>query len=88
MSPKRVQLSLSEKNAIAALHKAALKGPEITRETRYPLSTIYGVLKRFRQRETVERGDIGYAIFVNTPEHYKTLWGCKIGQKTSTPGSY
>ena len=53
--PKRAQLSLSEKNAIAALHKAGLKGPAITRETEYPLSTIYGVLKRFRQRGTVER---------------------------------
>ena len=53
--PKRVRLSLSEKNAIAALHKAGLKGPAITRETGYPLSTVYGVLKRFRQRGTVER---------------------------------
>ena len=59
MTPKRVQLSLSEKNAIAALHKAGLKGPAITRETGYPLSTVYGALKRFRQGGTVEREDIG-----------------------------
>ena len=39
-SPTLIQLSLSEKNAIAALHKAGLKGPAIT---------------RFRQRGTVER---------------------------------
>ena len=55
MAPKRVQLSLSEKNAIAALHKAGLKGPTIKQETGYPLSTVYCVLKRFRQRGTVER---------------------------------
>ena len=53
--PKRVQLSLTEKNAIAALHKAGLKGPAITRETGYPLSTVYGILKRSRKRGTVER---------------------------------
>jgi hypothetical protein len=53
--PKRVQLSLSEKNTIAALHKAGLKGPAITRETGYPLSTVYGVFKRFRQHATVEK---------------------------------
>ena len=58
MAPKRVQLSLTEKNAIAALHKAGLKGPAITRETGYSLSTVYGVIKRFRQRGTVEREDI------------------------------
>jgi hypothetical protein len=33
MAPKSVQLSLSKKNAIAALHKAGLKGPAITQET-------------------------------------------------------
>ena len=53
--PKRVQLSLSEKNTIAALHKAGLKGPAITREMGYPLSSVYCVLKRIRQRGTVER---------------------------------
>ena len=54
MASKRVQLSLSEKNAIAFLHKVGLKGPAITRETGCPMSTVYGVLKRFRQRGTVE----------------------------------
>jgi IS30 family transposase len=49
MAPNRVQLSLSEKNTIAALHKAGLKGSAIARETGHPLSTIYGVLKRFKQ---------------------------------------
>jgi hypothetical protein len=51
---KRVQLSSSEKNAIYALHKAGLKGPTIARETGHPLPTIYGVIKHFRQRGTVE----------------------------------
>jgi transposase len=54
MAPKRVLLSFSEKNAIAALHKAGLKGPTIARETGHPLSTIYGVLRCFKQRGTVE----------------------------------
>jgi hypothetical protein len=52
MEPKRVQLSLPEKNAIPALHKAGLKGPTIARETRLLLPAIYGVLKRFKQRVT------------------------------------
>ena len=34
MAPKRLQLSLSEKNTTAALHKAGLKGP-----------MSYGILK-------------------------------------------
>ena len=50
MEPKRVQLYLPEKNAIPALHKAGLKGSEIARETGLPLPTIYGDLKRFKQR--------------------------------------
>ena len=54
MAPKRVQLYLSEKNAIAALQKAGLKGPAITQETGYLLSTVYCVLKCFKQRGTVE----------------------------------
>jgi len=79
MAPKRVQLSLSEKNAIGAWHKAGLKGPGITQETGYPLSTVYGVLKRFRQRGTVEREKIsGRPSLLTPPEHWKTLWGSKI----------
>jgi DNA-binding IclR family transcriptional regulator len=54
MAPKPVQLSLSKKNAIAALHKTGLKGSAITQETGHPLPTIYGVLKRFKQGGTVE----------------------------------
>ena len=54
MAPTRVQLSLCENNAIAALHKAGLKGPTIAGETGHPLSTIYVVLKPFKQRGTVE----------------------------------
>ena len=58
MAPKRIQLSLSEKNAIAALHKAGLEGPAIKQETGYPPSTVYCVSKRFTQRGTVEREKI------------------------------
>ncbi|CAC5377441.1 unnamed protein product [Mytilus coruscus] len=48
MAPKRKELSLSEKNAIAALHKAGVKGPDFARQTGHPISTIYGVLNRFK----------------------------------------
>ncbi|CAG2246911.1 unnamed protein product [Mytilus edulis] len=54
MAPKRKELSLSEKNAIAALHKAGMKGPDIARQTRHPLPTIYGVLNRFKGRGSLE----------------------------------
>ncbi|CAG2225185.1 unnamed protein product [Mytilus edulis] len=54
MAPKRKELSLSEKNAIAALHKAGMKGPDIARQTRHPLPTIYGVLNRFKGRRSLE----------------------------------
>ena len=54
MAPKRVELSLSEKNVITAFHKAGLKGPAMTRGKWHPHPTIYGVVKRFKQRETVE----------------------------------
>jgi hypothetical protein len=37
------QLSFSEKNAIAALDKAGLKGPTIAQETGHQLLTVYCV---------------------------------------------
>jgi len=74
MAPKRVQLSLSEKNAIAALHKAGLKGPAIARETGHPLSTIYGVLKRFRQRGTVESEERSGRPSLLTPRNTRKLY--------------
>ncbi|VDI02443.1 Hypothetical predicted protein [Mytilus galloprovincialis] len=52
--PKRKELSLSEKNAIAALHKAGMKGPDIARQTRHPLPTIFRVLNRFKGRGSLE----------------------------------
>ena len=73
----------------AALQKAGLKGRTIARATGHPQSTIYGVLKCFKQRGTVENKErSGRPIFVDTPGHSKTLWGCKIWPKMSTPGSY
>ena len=54
MATKRKELSLSEKNAIAALHKAGMKEPDIARQTRHPLPTIYGVLNRFKGRGSLE----------------------------------
>jgi len=47
MAPKRVQLSLSEKNAIAALHKAGLKGQAIAREMGHPLPNNIWCFKTF-----------------------------------------
>ena len=62
MAPKRVLLSFSEKNAIAALHKAGLKGPTIARETGHPLSTIYGVLRCLNNEELwkTRRDQVGH----------------------------
>ena len=57
MEPKRVQLSLPEKNAVPALHKAGLKGLKIARETGLLLPAIYGALKRFKQRVTKRNKD-------------------------------
>ena len=54
VAPKRVQLSLSEKNTIAALHTAGLIEPSTARETEHPMPTIYGVFKRFKQRGAME----------------------------------
>jgi sugar-specific transcriptional regulator TrmB len=50
----------------AALHKTGLKGPAITQETGPPLPTIYGVLKRFKQRGTVENEERSVTIRVIT----------------------
>ena len=75
MAPNRVQLSLSEKNTIAALHKAGLKGSAIARETGHPLSTIYGVLKRFKQRGTVENKERSGRTSFLTPWDTRKLDG-------------
>lgn len=42
MVPKRKKLSLSEKNAIAALHNAGMKGQDIARQIGNPLPTFMG----------------------------------------------
>ncbi|CAC5380437.1 unnamed protein product [Mytilus coruscus] len=47
MAPKGRELSLSQKNAIAALHKTGMKGPDIAQQTGHQLQTIYGVSKHF-----------------------------------------
>ena len=74
MAPTRVQLSLCENNAIAALHKAGLKGPTIAGKTGHPLSTIYVVLKPFKQRRTVENEERSGRPFFCTP-NTRTLYG-------------
>jgi hypothetical protein len=74
IAPECVQLSLSEKNAIAALHKAGLKGPPIAQETRHPLPTIYGVLKCFKQRGTVENKERSGRPFLLTPRDTRKLY--------------
>jgi len=75
MAPKRVLLSLSEKNAIAALHKAGLKGQAIARETGHPLSTLYGVLKCFKQRGTVENRERSGRPSLLTRRDTRKLYG-------------
>ena len=75
MAPNRVQLSLSEENTIAALHKAGLKGPAIARETGHPLPTLYGVLKRFKQRGTVENKERSGRTSFLTPRDTRKLDG-------------
>jgi hypothetical protein len=74
MAPNRVQLSLSE-DTIAALHKAGLKGPAIARETGHPLPTLYGVLKRFKQRGTVENKARSGRTSLLTPWDTRKLYG-------------
>lgn len=54
MAQKCKKLSLLEKNHIATLHKASMKGPDIARQTRHPFPTIYGVLNRFKGRKRLE----------------------------------
>ena len=54
MAPKRKELTLAEKKVIAELNKAGLKGSDIARQTGHPLPTIYGVLRRSKDRGTVE----------------------------------
>jgi hypothetical protein len=70
-----VQLSLSEKNTIATLHKAGLKGPEMTRETGHPLPTIYGVLKRFKELGTVENEERSGRSSLLTPRNPRKPYG-------------
>ena len=68
---------VSEKNGIAALYKAGLKGPAIAQETKHLLPTIYGVLKRFKQCGTVENEERSgrSSICAYTTEYSKTLYG-------------
>jgi len=75
MAPKHVQLSLSEKNAIATLHKAGQKGPAMARETGHPLPTIYGVLKRFKELGTVENEERSGMSSLLTPRNPRKLYG-------------
>ena len=66
---------MSEKNTNAALHKAELKGPAIAWETGHPLPTIYGVLKRFKQRGTVENKKRSGRPSLLTPRNTRKLYG-------------
>ena len=86
---------VSEKNAIAVLHKAGLNdGPRTNNSTgnETPAANNNGVLKRFKQRDTVENEERSFrsSIFAYTPGYSKTLYGVVKSdkKKTSTPGSY
>ena len=66
---------MTEKNAIAALHKTGLKGPAIERETGHPLAIFYGVLKRFKQGGTVENEERSGRPSFLTPRDARKLYG-------------
>ena len=72
---KHVQLSLFEKNVIAALHKAGLKGPAAAREMGHLLPTIYGVLKCFKQCGTVQNEERSDRPSLLTPRDTQKLSG-------------
>ncbi|XP_062594615.1 uncharacterized protein LOC134256040, partial [Saccostrea cucullata] len=57
MATNRRELSLAEKNAIAELHRAGIKGLEIAKQTGHPLPTVYGVLRRLKDRGSIENQD-------------------------------
>ena len=54
MAPKRKELTLAEKKVITELNTAGFKESDIARQTGHPLPTIYGVLRRSKDRGTVE----------------------------------
>ena len=54
MAPKRKELTLAEKKVITELNTAGFKGSDIARQTGHPLPSIYGVLRRSKDRGTVE----------------------------------
>ena len=54
MAPKRKELTLAKKKVITDLNTAGFKGSDITRQTGHPLPSIYGVLRRSKDRGTVE----------------------------------
>jgi len=57
------------------LHKTGLKGPAIARETGHPLPTIYGVLKRFKQRGTLENEEKSGRPSLLTHRDTRKLYG-------------
>ena len=72
--------SLFEKNAMAALHKAGLKGPTIAGETGHMLPTIYVALKRFKQHGIGENEERSGRPSLLTSQDTRKLYGkdCKI----------
>ena len=47
-------MTLAEKKVIAELNTAGLKGSDIASQIGHPLPTIYGGLRRSKERGTVE----------------------------------
>ena len=47
-------MTLAEKKVIAKLNTAGVKGSDIASQTGHPLPTLYGSLRRSKDRGTVE----------------------------------
>lgn len=54
MGRKSKELTIAEKNAVVSLHKAGVKGLDIVRLCKKPKSTVYDLLHRFQERESLE----------------------------------
>jgi transposase len=66
-------------NAMAAFHKAGLKGPTIAGETGHMLPTIYVALKRFKQHGIGENEERSGRPTLLTSQDTRKLYGkdCK-----------
>jgi len=72
---KRIQLLCLRRMKLLLYTKQDWKVPTIVRKTENPLPTIYGVLKRFKQRGTVENEERSGRQSLLTPRDTQKLTG-------------